>query len=516
MRARLRTPETSASALGSGRGNAGVMWYRLGEKSLPREPARRLCAAPTNEFRGLQCSPEEGSDESGAGPDQPDHRGLRGQSRPARAAPWPARRRTAPTCWSPASWPSPATPRATCSSARPSSRRRADRSTASPSARARPGWRSSSVSPSACPTAPPGDASPTAPPSCTGGAILSVHRKSLLPTYDVFDEWRYFEPASAVACAAAPRAAAGRLDLRGHLERRRLLAAAPVPRGPHREAGGRRRRADRQRLGLSLHDGEAPPASRACWPAPPAAGAGRWCSSTRWAGTTIWCSTAPAWCSTQSGELMARARGARARLPGRRPRADAAAGRCARSSRRDARSALGALVLGTRDYARRCGFTRAVLGLSGGIDSALVACIAARALGPENVLGVAMPSRYSSPGLAAPTRPSWPRNLGIGFREIPIEPVFQSYLATLAPRLRRTAQPDVTEENLQARVRGATADGAVEQAGLAAAHHRQQERAGHRVLHALRRHVRRPGGDQRRAQDAGLRPGPRGQRRSGR
>jgi NAD+ synthase (glutamine-hydrolysing) len=120
----------------------------------------------------------------------------------------------------------------------------------------------------------------------------------------------------------------------------------------------------------------------------------------------------------------------------------------------DVRSALGALVLGTRDYARRCGFHRAVLGLSGGIDSALVACIAARALGPENVLGVAMPSRYSSPGSRTDAA-ELAANLGIGFREIPIDPVFQSYLATLAPAF-GDRKPDVTEENLQARVRGAT------------------------------------------------------------
>ena len=70
------------------------------------------------------------------------------------------------------------------------------------------------------------------------------------------------------------------------------------------------------------------------------------------------------------------------------------------------RAALDALVLGTRDYARRCGFTRALLGISGGIDSALVACIAAEALGPRNVLGVAMPSRHSSPGSVADARAS--------------------------------------------------------------------------------------------------------------
>ena len=118
----------------------------------------------------------------------------------------------------------------------------------------------------------------------------------------------------------------------------------------------------------------------------------------------------------------------------------------------DARSALAALVLGTRDYARRCGFSKAVLGISGGIDSALVAAIAARALGPDNVLGVAMPSRYSSEGSRSDAE-TLARNLGIQYQEIPIESVFSAYLQTLAPAF--AGKPaDVTEENLQARVRG--------------------------------------------------------------
>jgi NAD+ synthase/NAD+ synthase (glutamine-hydrolysing) len=114
---------------------------------------------------------------------------------------------------------------------------------------------------------------------------------------------------------------------------------------------------------------------------------------------------------------------------------------------------LNALVLGTRDYARRCGFKGAVVGLSGGVDSALVASIAARALGPDNVLGVAMPSRYSSEG-SRQDAAALARNLGIGLREIPIEAVFGAFLDTLAPAFAGRA-PDVTEENLQARIRGA-------------------------------------------------------------
>jgi NAD+ synthase/NAD+ synthase (glutamine-hydrolysing) len=119
----------------------------------------------------------------------------------------------------------------------------------------------------------------------------------------------------------------------------------------------------------------------------------------------------------------------------------------------DARSALEALVLGTRDYARRCGFKGALIGLSGGIDSAVVACIASRALDPGQVLGVAMPSRYSSDHSRRDAA-DLAKNLGIEFTEIFIEPMFAAYLEALAPAF-AGRDPDVTEENLQARVRGA-------------------------------------------------------------
>jgi NAD+ synthetase len=113
----------------------------------------------------------------------------------------------------------------------------------------------------------------------------------------------------------------------------------------------------------------------------------------------------------------------------------------------------GALVLGLRDYARKCGFKSAVLGLSGGIDSALTAAIAAEALGPENVLGVSMPSRYSSEGSKTDAR-ALADALGIRFRTVPIRPMFDAYLESLAP-LFEGREEDVTEENLQARIRGA-------------------------------------------------------------
>jgi len=111
-----------------------------------------------------------------------------------------------------------------------------------------------------------------------------------------------------------------------------------------------------------------------------------------------------------------------------------------------------ALVMGTRDYARKCGFTSAVLGLSGGIDSAVVACIAAEAFGPQNVLGVSMPSMYSAPKSFEDAR-ALAANLGIRFQAIPIESVFHAFEESLAEVFAGRPK-DETEENLQARIRG--------------------------------------------------------------
>jgi NAD+ synthase (glutamine-hydrolysing) len=111
-----------------------------------------------------------------------------------------------------------------------------------------------------------------------------------------------------------------------------------------------------------------------------------------------------------------------------------------------------ALVLGCRDYTRKNRFEKVLLGLSGGIDSALTASIGVDALGAGNVLGVTMPSAYSSEGSVADSL-ELARNLGIGCRTAPIGPVFEAFLATLAP-LFEGAPPGVAEENLQARIRG--------------------------------------------------------------
>ncbi len=111
-----------------------------------------------------------------------------------------------------------------------------------------------------------------------------------------------------------------------------------------------------------------------------------------------------------------------------------------------------ALVLGTRDYVHKNGFEKVLIGLSGGIDSSLVAAVAVDALGNANVVGVAMPSRYSSTGSIADAT-ALSENLGIELITVPIEKVFQSYLDTLAGPF-QGKKPDLTEENIQARIRG--------------------------------------------------------------
>jgi NAD+ synthase/NAD+ synthase (glutamine-hydrolysing) len=114
---------------------------------------------------------------------------------------------------------------------------------------------------------------------------------------------------------------------------------------------------------------------------------------------------------------------------------------------------LQALALGTRDYVHKCGFSKAVVALSGGIDSALVAAIAVRALGADNVMTLGMPSPYSSPGSIDDSR-QLAKNLGIRYEVIPIGEIFSGFNQALAP-IFAGRQADITEENLQSRIRGA-------------------------------------------------------------
>jgi len=121
-------------------------------------------------------------------------------------------------------------------------------------------------------------------------------------------------------------------------------------------------------------------------------------------------------------------------------------------SNSDTESILKALVVGTRDYVTKCGFSEVVVGLSGGIDSALTACIAVKALGRENVSAVFMPSQYTSKENFVDTE-KLAENLGIVLTRIPIDGIFKEFLRFLSPSFKKS-EPGITEQNIQARIRG--------------------------------------------------------------
>jgi NAD+ synthase (glutamine-hydrolysing) len=118
----------------------------------------------------------------------------------------------------------------------------------------------------------------------------------------------------------------------------------------------------------------------------------------------------------------------------------------------DSESIFKALVLGTHNYVTKCGFSKAVIGLSGGVDSALTACIAVTALGHENVSVVFMPSQYTSKENFEDTQ-KLATNLGVVLMRIPIDSIFKEFLKPLSPAFKKS-EPDITEQNIQARIRG--------------------------------------------------------------
>ncbi len=280
------------------------------------------------------------------------------------------------------------------------------------------------------------------------GRTVGVYHKRLLPTYDVFDEGRYFEPGSRPLLLSVHGKRVGvticedlwndktfwkhplyptdpvedlrrlRLDLHAN------ISASPWTLGKERLRERMMRQiARRTRVmlvscnlvggndGLVFDGGSAAFDARGSVVA-----SGKFCEEDFW---TI-------------------------ELPGGKGPAREAQSDVARLQR--------ALVLALADYAEKCGFASAVLGLSGGIDSAVTATLAAEALGADRVLGVAMPGPYSSEGSLRDAR-ELARRLGIRCLEIPIGPIFEAYHSTLAKFL--GGKPSVAEENLQARVRGA-------------------------------------------------------------
>ena len=280
------------------------------------------------------------------------------------------------------------------------------------------------------------------------GRVEGIHVKTLLPTYDVFDETRYFEPGKRPGCIEINGRRIGLsicedlwdADALGHklygqdpiamladdgAEMIINMSASPYEQG---KAKTREELFTRQasRRGLPiLYVNQVGGNDELVFD-----------------GTS--CAISP------DGLVIARAKGFQedlleVDLGGPQQRIEELGGRMERLS--------AALKLGLKDYVRKCGFSSVVLGSSGGIDSAVVATLAADAVGPENVYSLAMPSRYSSDHSLTDAE-SLARNLGIHYQVVPIEPMHSAYEASLEGLL-AGGNLDVADENIQARIRGA-------------------------------------------------------------
>ncbi|MBI5067945.1 MAG: NAD+ synthase [Deltaproteobacteria bacterium] len=315
------------------------------------------------------------------------------------------------------------------------------------------------------------EAAPGAPPPglynavalVEGGRVVAVGRKSLLPTYDVFDETRYFLPAD--SSTAAPAEGLGLMLGLSVCEDiwndKRFWVSPRYARDPIAELTG-------AGAPLVVNVSASPyamgkPALRERMLSATARGHGAvvaYCNQVGGNDSLLF----------DGGSMLLGADGAvLARMPlfqdalltvnldGSAPDLWTAPGvpvpgPATSAGEAEADEVLRGLVLGLRDYARKCGFRGAVIGLSGGIDSALTACLAAEALGRENVLGVAMPSRYSS-GHSREDAALLARALGIRFHEIPIEPMHAAFQAQLEGSMGEPLS-DLAAQNVQARIRG--------------------------------------------------------------
>jgi NAD+ synthase (glutamine-hydrolysing) len=296
-----------------------------------------------------------------------------------------------------------------------------------------------------------------------GGRVAAVGRKSLLPTYDVFDETRYFLPASQATAAPLDGVALslGLSICEDVWNDKRFWQRPRYARDPIAElvAGG---------AGLVANISASPyalgkPALRERMLAAAARGHGAPIAYVNQVGgNDALLFDGGSMLLAADGRVLVRAPLFEeavlvADLDGERPEVLGLDGRPLPPLRpgpadEEADELLRALVVGVRDYVRKCGFRSAVVGLSGGIDSALTACIAAEALGAANVLGVAMPSRYSS-GHSREDARALAVALGIRFQEIAIEPMHAAFLAQLE---QAEGKPlgDLAEQNVQARIRG--------------------------------------------------------------
>jgi NAD+ synthetase len=289
-----------------------------------------------------------------------------------------------------------------------------------------------------------------------GGAVVSVHHKSLLPTYDVFDEARHFVPAERVHLAELGGVKLGISICEDAWNDAELWPERRYDRDPIAELVA---------LGadilINLSASPFALAKRALRPRLMAAHARRHGRPliivNQVGGNDDLLFDGASLAFSADGTLAARAHEFDDDILAVdvAPRG-AVTGGVIRDippydGGGDATSALAGLVMGTRDYATTCGFSTAVVGLSGGVDSALTCAIAARAFGGDNVMGVAMPSRYSSDHSVRDAR-TLAHNLGVEYREISIESPFRAFTQVLGPVF-GSRPPDVTEENLQARIR---------------------------------------------------------------
>lgn len=280
------------------------------------------------------------------------------------------------------------------------------------------------------------------------GKILGYYDKMLLPTYDVFDERRYFEPGTGVKTWEYNGKKIGVIICEDIWQHSGLTDTSHYPRDPILELLPLRPDILINISGSPYHFQKPDARTRVCSKA----------SRTLNCPVVLCCQVGGndelvfdgySVCVDEKGNLRNIAKGFEEDLMF----VDLDAPVCNVPFQYDSTADLyKALVLGVRDYFHKQGFKKGCLGLSGGIDSALVACIAADALGKENVLAVGMPSRYSSEGSVRDSE-VLAKNLGIRFEIIAIEGVFKEYLKLLEPFFE--GKPfDIAEENLQARIRG--------------------------------------------------------------
>jgi NAD+ synthase (glutamine-hydrolysing) len=292
-----------------------------------------------------------------------------------------------------------------------------------------------------------------------GGNVSFVQQKMLLPFYDVFDEQRYFEPAveQTLTCVRGePLAITICEDAwndKGFWPRQ-MYPVDPVERLMGKWESQPEELAGRQRIILNISASpywQGKPQVRQSMLAALARRHGAFVAMTNQVGgndSLIFDGSSLV--IRPDGEVVVRAASFAEDLVVF-DTADGAA--VAASAKVDEVAAMwDALVLGTRDYVRKCGFSKVLVGLSGGIDSALVAAIAVHALGAENVIGVGMPTEYSSLGSIGDSR-KLAKNLGVRFELLPIHDVFAQFQKVLQPLFAGTPF-GLAEENLQPRIRG--------------------------------------------------------------